>query len=149
MLRELRTPARPEAVQVVERFAANGSAIQVEHFLFDGCPVSLGVPDVIATCLEVLEAVAQAPAVEAEHHYEGAQAEGELSLAADPVLRGIYESDLRPIPAGPVELVEVFVASLSSMFRSNCFCLLCLSLSTVAETMLRRQSAARKADYRD
>ena len=134
---------------MVERFAANGSAVQVEHFFFDGCPVSLGVPDVIATCLEVLEAVAQAPAVEAEHHYEGAQAEGELSSAADPVLRGIYESDLRPIPAGPVELVEVFVASLSSMFRSNCFCLLCLSLSTVAETMLRRQSAARKADYRD
>jgi hypothetical protein len=35
MLHELRTPVQPEAVQVVERFAATGSAVHVEHFLFD------------------------------------------------------------------------------------------------------------------
>ena len=92
-------------------------------------------------------AVAQAPAVEAEYRCETQQVEAELSLAADPVLRGIYESDLRPIPVVPVELVEAFVASVSSMFRSNRFCLLCLSFSTAAETKLRRQSAVRKVSY--
>ena len=97
----------------------------------------------------VLEAVAQAPVVEAEYQYEGEQAEGELNLAADPVLRGIYESDLHRIPVARVELVEVFVAPVSSMFRSNRFFLLCLSFSTTAETKLRQQSAERKVDYRD
>jgi hypothetical protein len=96
----------------------------------------------------LLEAVAQAPVAEAAYQYEGEQAEGELNLAADPALRGIYESDLRRIPVAPVELVEVFVASVRSMFRSNHFCLLCLSLSTAAETKLRQQSAAGKVDYR-
>jgi hypothetical protein len=65
------------------------------------------------------------------------------------VLQGIYESDLRPIPVAHVELVEAFVASVSSMFRSNRFCLLCLSFSTAAETKLRQQLAERKVDYRD
>ena len=35
MLHELRRPAQPEAVRVVERFAATGSVVQWEHFLFD------------------------------------------------------------------------------------------------------------------
>jgi len=96
-----------------------------------------------------LGAVAQAPVAEAEYQHEGEQAEGELNLSADPVLQGIYESDLRPIPVAHVELVEVFVASVSSMFRSNRFCLLCLSLSTATETKLRQQSKERKVDYRD
>jgi len=99
--------------------------------------------------LGLLEEVAQAPVVEAEYQYEGEQAEAELNLAADPVLRGIYESDLRRIPVVPVELVEAFVASVSSTFRSNRFCLLCLPLSTAAETKLRQQLAERKVDYRD
>jgi hypothetical protein len=87
--------------------------------------------------------------VEAEHRCGAQQAEAELNLAADPVLRGIYESDLRRIPVARVELVEVVVASMSSMFRSNRFCLLCLSFSTAAETKLRQQLAERKVDYRD
>jgi hypothetical protein len=149
MLHELRTPAQPEAVRVVERFAATGSAVQVEHFLFRGRPVSLAVPEVVATCPGLLGPVAQAPTIEAEHRCEAQQAEAELNLAADPTLRGIYESDLRRIPVAPVELVAVFVASVRSMFRSNRFCLLCLSLSTAAETKLPQQSAERKVDYRD
>jgi hypothetical protein len=72
-----------------------------------------------------------------------------LNLAADPGLPEIYESDLRRIPVVHVELVEVFLASVSSMFRSNRFCVLCLSLSTAAETKLRPQSAEGKVDYRD
>ena len=63
--------------------------------------------------LGLLEEVAQAPVVEAEYQYEGEQQEGELNLVADRVLRGIYESDLRPIHVVPVELVEAFVASVS------------------------------------
>jgi len=94
-------------------------------------------------------AAARALTVEMEYRYEEEQAEGALNLAADRVLREIYESDLRPIPVAPVELVGVFVASVSSMFRLNCFCLLCLSFSTAAETKLRPQSAERKVDYRD
>jgi hypothetical protein len=133
----------------VERFAAIGATVQVEHFLFDWRPVSLAVLEVIATCPGLREAVGQAPVVEAEHRCEAQQAEGELRLAADPALRGIYESDLRPIPVAHVELVEVFVASVSSMSRSNRFCLLCLSFSTAAETKLRQQLAERKVDYRD
>jgi hypothetical protein len=70
-------------------------------------------------------------------------------LAADPGLREIYESDLRRIPVVHVELVEVFLASVSSMFRSNRFCPPCLSLSTAAETKPRQQSAEGKVDYRD
>ena len=99
--------------------------------------------------LGLLEEVAQAPVVEAEYQYEGQQEEAELNLAADPALRGIYESDLHRIPVAPVELVEVSVASVSSMFRSNRFCLLCLSLSTAAGTRPRRQSAVRKVSYLD
>jgi hypothetical protein len=97
----------------------------------------------------LLEAVAQAPVAEPEYRSEAEQAEGDLNLAADPALRGIYESDLNRIPVGRVELVEVFVASVSSMFRSNRFCVLCLSFSTAAETKLRQQLAERKVDYRD
>jgi hypothetical protein len=97
----------------------------------------------------LLEAVGQAPIVEAEYQYEEEQAKGALNLAADPALRGIYESDLRRIPVARVELVEVFVGSVGSMFRWNRFCLLCLSLSTAAETKLRQQSAEGKVDCRD
>jgi hypothetical protein len=99
--------------------------------------------------LRLLEEVAQAPVVEAEYQYEGQQEEAELNLAADPALRGIYESGLRPIPVVPVESVEAFVASVSSTFRSNRFCLLCLSLSTAAETKLRQQLAGKKVSYPD
>jgi len=110
---------------VVERFALTRSAVQWEHFLFAGRPVSLGVPEEIATRPGLLEAVAQAPVVEEEYPYEGEQAAGELNLAADPALRGIYGSDLRRIHVVPVELVEVFVASVIPKFRSNRFWLLC------------------------
>jgi hypothetical protein len=134
---------------VVERFPAHGSALLVGGFLFESRRVSVGVPEVIAICLGLLEAVAQVRLVGAEYRFEGQPAEADLSLAADPVLRGIYESDLRRIPVAPVELVEVFVVSVRSMFRSNRFCLPCLLLSTAAETKLQRQSAARKGDYRD
>jgi hypothetical protein len=65
------------------------------------------------------------------------------------MLQGIYESDLRRIPVAPIELVEVFVVSVSSMFCSNRFCLPYLSLSTAAETKLPQQLAARKVDYPD
>jgi len=99
--------------------------------------------------LGLLEEVAQAPVVEAEYQYEGEQGEGELNLAADPALREIYESGLRPIRVVPVELVEALVASVSWTFRSNRFCLLCLSFSTAAETKLRQQSAVRKVSYLD
>ena len=99
--------------------------------------------------LGLLEEVAQAPVVEAEYQYEGEQEEAELNLAADPVLRGIYESDLRPIRVVPVELVEVFAAWVRSMFRLNRFCLLCLPLSRAAETKLRQQSAVKKVSYLD
>jgi hypothetical protein len=57
------------------------------------------------------------------------------------MLQGIYESDLRPIHVAGVELVEVFLAPVRSMFRSNRFCLLCLLFSTAAETRPRQQSA--------
>jgi hypothetical protein len=99
--------------------------------------------------LGLLEAVAQAPVVEAEYPYEAGQEEAELNLAAVPVLREICESDLRLILAAPVELVEVLVASVCSMFCSNRFCLLCLLPSTAAETKPRRQSAVRKVSYLD
>ena len=94
-------------------------------------------------------AAARAPAVEAEHRYEGEQVEAGLSLSVDRVLRGIYESGLRPIRVVPVELVEALVASANSAFRLNRFCLPCLLLSTATETKLRQQSAGRKVDYRD
>jgi hypothetical protein len=87
--------------------------------------------------------------VEAEYQHEGEQAKGELNLAADPVLLGIYEFDLHRIPVVPVELVEVLVALVNSMFPSNRSFLLCLSFSTTAETKLRRQLAERKVHYRD
>jgi hypothetical protein len=64
------------------------------------------------------------------------------------MLQGIYESDLRPIREAPVELVEVFLASVRSMFRLNRFCLPCLLLSTAAETRPRQQSAERKVGCR-
>ena len=99
--------------------------------------------------LGLLEEVAQAPVVEAEYQYEGQQEEAELNLAADPALRGIYESDLHRILVARVELVEGLVASVSSTFRSNRSFLLCLSFSTAAETKLRQQSAEGKVDCRD
>ena len=134
---------------MVERFAATGPAVQVEHSLLGCRPVSLRVREVIATRPGLLEAVAQAPIVEAEYEYEGQQAKGELNLAAGPALRGIYESDLNRIPVARVELVEVLVALVNSMFRSNRSFLLCLSFSTTAETKLRQQLAERKVDYPD
>ena len=97
----------------------------------------------------LLEAVAQAPVVEAEYQYEEEQATAELNLSAGPVLRGIYGSDLNRIPVARVELVEVFVVRASWMFRSNRFCLLYSPLSTAAETMRRQRSGARKVNYRD
>jgi hypothetical protein len=57
-----------------------------------------------------LEGVAQARVVEAEYYHAAEQAKEELNLAADPALRGIYESGPHRIPAARVELVEVFVA---------------------------------------
>ena len=108
------------------------------------------VSEVIETRLGLLRvAVVQAPPDEAEYQYEGEQAEAELNLAADLMLQGIYESDLRPIRVVSVEFAELFAASVSSAFRSNRFCLLCLSLSTAAETKLRRQSAEGKVSYLD
>jgi hypothetical protein len=133
----------------VEQFPAHGSALRVGGFLFESRRVSVAVPEVIAICLGLLEAVAQVPVVGAEYRFEAQPAEADLSFAADPVLRGIYESDLRRIPVMLVELVEVFVLSVRSMFHSNRFCLPCLLLSTGAETKLQRQSAARKGDDRD
>jgi hypothetical protein len=134
---------------VTERFPANGSAVQLDDFLFEWLRVSVVVHEVIATRPGLPEGVVPAPAVEGGYPCEAERAEGELNLAVDPVLRGIYESDLRLIPVAPVELVDAFVASVSSMFRLNRFCLLCLELSTAAETKLRQQSAERKVDYRD
>jgi len=99
--------------------------------------------------VKVLEAVVQVRVVEAEYQCEGEQAEGEVHLAADPALRGIYESDLHRIPVARVELAEVLAALVSSMFRSNRSFLLCLSFSTTAETKLRQQLAERKVDYPD
>ena len=87
--------------------------------------------------------------VEAEYRYEAEQAEAESNLAADPALRGIYESDLHRIRVAHVELVEVFVASVSSMFRSNRFCCFAYRFRQAAETKLRQQLAERKVDYRD
>ena len=149
MLHELRMPTKPKPVQVGERFAATGPAVQREPFLFALRSVSLSVLEAIATRLGLLEAVVQAPVVEAEYQYEEEQVEEELNLAADPALRGIYEFDLSRIPVARVELVEVFVAPVSSMFRSNRSFLLCLSFSITAETKLRQQLAERKVDYRD
>ena len=108
------------------------------------------VSEVIETRLGLLpEAAAPVLAVEAEYCCEGEQGEGELNLAADLMRRGICESDLRPTPVAHVELVEVSAASVSSAFRSNRFCLLCLSLSTAAETKLRQQLAVKKVSYLD
>jgi hypothetical protein len=130
---------------VVERFAANGLAVYSEHF-----PFFLVVPEVSATRAVLLPvAAALAPAVAAVFRCVEQPSEGELNLAVGPVLRGIYESDLRPIQVTSVELVEVFVALVCSTFCSNRFWLICLSLSKAAETMPRQQSAVRKLDYRD
>jgi len=135
---------------VEERFAANGLPVQRKRFLFDWRQISLAVPELIARRAALLPvAAALAPAVEAEYRYEGEQEEAELNLAADPALRGIYESDLRRIPVVPVELVEVFAASVRSMFRSDRSCLICLPLSTAAETKLRQQLAVKKVSYLD
>ena len=134
----------------MERFALTLSAVQGDQFFFDRRPISLGLPEVIATRVALLlVAAARAPPVEAEYQYEGEQQEGELNLVADRVLRGIYESDLRRIPEVPVELAEVFPASVRSMFRLNRFCLLCLWLSTAAETKPRQQLAVKKVSYLD
>ena len=59
-------------------------------------------------------AAAQAPAVEAERRCEAQPEEAESTLAADPVLRGISEFDLRRIREAHVELVEVFLASVEA-----------------------------------
>jgi hypothetical protein len=149
MPHELRTLSQPEPVRVGEGFAATGQAVQCEYLLFGWRPVSLRVREVIATRLGLLEAVAQAPGVEAEYQYEEEQAKGELNLAADPALRGIYESDLNRIRVARVESVEVFVVPVSSMFPSNRSFLLCLSFSTTTETKPRQQLAERKVDYPD
>ena len=85
------------------------------------------------------EAAELAPSVEEEYRCEAQWAAEELSLAADRVLREICGSDLRPIAVAPVELVEVFVASMSSMFRLNRFCLPCALLSTATGTTPRLQ----------
>jgi hypothetical protein len=106
------------------------------------------VPEVIAIYLALREAVAQVPGVEVEYRYEGEPAEAELNLAADPALREICESDLRPIPAAPVESVEVLAALVTPSFRLVRFCSLCSLLSTAAEIKLRPQSAGEKVDYR-
>lgn len=108
---------------MVERFALTRSA--VEHFLFEWHPVFLGAPEVIAMRPALLEAAAQEPVAGAEYQYEGQQAAVELNLWADPALPGICESDPHPIRVARVELVEVFAAEVSSMFRSNRFCLFC------------------------
>ena len=108
------------------------------------------VSEVIETRLGLLRVgVGQAPPAEAEYPYEPGQVGGELNLAVDRALRGISESDLRPIRVALVESVEALVASASSAFRSNRFCLLCLSFSTAAETKLRPQSAVRRVSYLD
>ena len=99
--------------------------------------------------MSALEAAQQAPQVEAGYQNEAEQAEVELNLAADPVLRGIYEFDLHRIPVARVELVEVLVALVNSMFRSNRSFLFCLSFSTTAETKPRQRLAGRKVDYPD
>ena len=100
-------------------------------------------------CWGLRQAVAQARAVEVEYRHEGEQVQGELNLAADPVLREIYESDLRPILAASVELVAVFVGPAIPMaFRLAPFCF-CSALSIVTETTLPQRSAERKVDYRD
>jgi len=94
------------------------------------------------------QAVERELRVEAEYRCEGQPVLAGLTLAAVLTLREICEPDLRPIPVAAVELVEVFVASVSSMFRLNRFCLSCLLLSTAAETKPRPRSTARKAGYR-
>ena len=71
------------------------------------------------------EAAEQAPRVEAGDQHEAEQGKEELNLSAGQVLLGIYESDLRRIREARVELVEVFVAPVGSMFRSNRSCLIC------------------------
>jgi hypothetical protein len=87
---------------MVERFALTVPAVQRDHFLFDWRPVSLGVPEVIAIRLELQEAVAQAPVVEAEYQYEAEQAAAELNSWADPALPGICESGPHRIPVASV-----------------------------------------------
>ena len=125
--------------RLVERFAVNGSAAQVNGFLLERYRVSVVFPEVISTRALVSEAAEQALGVEAGYQNEAEQAEVELNLAAGRVLRGIYGSDLRRIRVARVELVEVFVALARLIFRSNRFCLLCSPLSTAAETMRRLQ----------
>jgi len=134
---------------VVERFAVNGSAAQGDGFVLERYRVSVVFPGVISTRALAPEAAEQALRVEAGHLNEVEQAEVELNLAAGPVLQGIYGSDLRRIRVARAELVEVFGALARWMFRSNRFCLLCLSFSTTAETKPRQQLAERKVDYRD
>ena len=74
--------------------------------------------------------------------------EVDLNLAADPVLPGIYESDLRLIVPVPGELVEVSVASVISVCRLSRFCWPSSMLSKAAETKPPQRSAERKEDYR-
>jgi hypothetical protein len=121
----------------------------VDGFLFRKRRASVVVvPEVIPTQVLTQEAAARAPAVEAEHRYEGEPAKEELNLATDRGLRGIYEPGQRRILVALVELVEVFAAPVNSASRSNRFYLLCLVLSTATEKGPRPQSAARNLDYR-
>jgi hypothetical protein len=99
-------------------------------------------------CLGLREAVAQAPAVEAEYRFEAQRVEAGWTLAAALMLREICESDLRPILPARVELMAVFLAPVIPVFRLNRFCLP-LWLLTATETKPRPQSAERKEDYRD
>jgi len=91
--------------RLVERFAVNGSAAQVNGFLLERYRVSVVFPEVISTRALVSEAAEQALGVEAGYQNEAEQAEVELNLAAGRVLRGIYGSDLRRIRVARVELV--------------------------------------------
>jgi len=94
-------------------------------------------------------AAVQAQLVAAEYRCEGEQAEGELNLAADPVLRGTYESDLRPTLPASAGSVAVFVAlAIPMAFRLAPFCF-CSAPSTTTETTPPQQLAERKVDYRD
>ena len=96
------------------------------------------------------EAVEREPQVEAEYRCEGQPALAGLTLAVVPMLREIYESDLRRILPARVGLVAVFggVGGVDVSFELA-LCLLCSPLSTAAEIKLRQQLAERKADYRD
>jgi hypothetical protein len=74
--------------------------------------------------VELQEAVAQVPADAGEHHCDAQQVEEGASLAAVPVLREAYESDLRLTLSARAGLVGVGVAPVVPMFCPTCLCLL-------------------------